>query len=129
MDWMTDATWVSDALSRRQSNDALGEASSQFATAVSSNERAAEHTIRKLARMRHPASVRTEHAQLVDACRAYLASVRAFRAACEAEDPDLVAVSARDLERTWHEADVAGAAIFWRLEYDARWPAAGADPP
>jgi hypothetical protein len=204
MDWSTDATWVGDALARRQSklsarldrlvppqsfegehaslnalraegdrlrsdesiegssrsvellrevrelvsrldarattdaerryvavlNEALGETRSQFVTAAMHAERATEHAIRKFARMRHPASVRTEHAQLVDACRAYLASARAFRAACDAEDPDLVAASALDLERTWQEADAAGTAIFERLEYDACWPAAaGADPP
>jgi hypothetical protein len=110
--------------------EVLAESRSRYATAASNADRVTEQTMRKLGRLHHPASVRVEHAQLVDAFRAYLATARAFRAACEAEDPDRVATSARDLELAQREVDVAGTAISERLDYDARWPVAAsrADP-
>jgi hypothetical protein len=89
----------------------LSERGAQYAGATREAEQAGEEVVRGLARLRAPTAAASEHREMVDAFRAYLAAGGRFHAAAAAHEPDGVAAAAREVDAAAQRLHRACAAV------------------
>lgn len=109
-------------------NRLFEERGSEYATAAARSERATAQAVQKLARIRPPAAVKSEHEALGAAFGTLHTAVREFHDAAQAADPERAAVAAAGWESAMANAREARDRIIDRLQHSERWPSPADGP-